>query len=85
MLNPEPERARSSATRKGGKGAWRERGLSRGMTGVTDMQIRVKQYNLVYGSLATLLGFMFWIYAVHMIVLFGAHLSAQAAGRPPGR
>jgi membrane protein len=44
---------------------------------------RLEQYNLVYGSLATMLGFMFWTYAVHAIVLFGAHLSAQAARRRP--
>ncbi|MBN1653299.1 MAG: YihY/virulence factor BrkB family protein [Deltaproteobacteria bacterium] len=43
---------------------------------------RFQQYNLIYGSLATILGFMFWTYAIHVIVLFGAHVSAQTAGAP---
>ncbi len=42
---------------------------------------RLEQYSLIYGSLATVLGFMFWTYAVHLSVLLGAHLSAQAARR----
>lgn len=41
------------------------------------LSAQLEQYNLIYGSLATVLGFMFWTYAMHVIVLFGAHLSAQ--------
>jgi membrane protein len=36
-------------------------------------------YELIYGSLATLVGLMFWIYLGSLITLFGAHLSAAVA------
>ena len=41
------------------------------------LSIQLEQYNLVYGSLATVLGFMLWTYAMHVTILFGAHVSAQ--------
>ena len=34
------------------------------------------RYELVYGSLGTLVGLMFWIYMISVITIFGAHLSA---------
>ncbi len=34
------------------------------------------QYELVYGSLSTVVTLMFWIYLISTIALFGAHLSA---------
>ncbi len=34
------------------------------------------QYELVYGSLSTVVALMFWIYLISSITLFGAHLSA---------
>ena len=36
-------------------------------------------YQLVYGSLGTLIALMLWIYLGSLIVLFGAHLSASVA------
>ena len=36
-------------------------------------------YNLVYGSLGTIVALMFWIYLLSVIVLFGAHLSSSIA------
>jgi membrane protein len=33
------------------------------------------QYELVYGSLGTVVALMFWIYLISAITLFGAHLS----------
>lgn len=40
-------------------------------------------YELVYGSLGTIVALMFWIYLSSWITLFGAHLSAAIA-RPSG-
>ena len=37
------------------------------------------QYELVYGSLATIVALMLWIYIGSLIILFGAHLSAAVA------
>jgi len=37
------------------------------------------QYELVYGSLATVVALMLWIYIGSLIVLFGAHLTAAVA------
>jgi len=34
------------------------------------------RYELVYGSLGTVVGLMFWIYLISVIAIFGAHLSA---------
>lgn len=34
------------------------------------------QYELVYGSLSTVVSLMFWIYLISTITIFGAHLSA---------
>ena len=34
------------------------------------------QYELIYGSLSTVVALMFWIYLISTITLFGAHLSA---------
>lgn len=36
-------------------------------------------YHLVYGSLASVLILMLWIYLISTVILFGAHLSAAAA------
>ena len=44
------------------------------------------QYELVYGSLGTVVALMLWIYVGSLITLFGAHLSAaiaQHAARSP--
>jgi membrane protein len=38
------------------------------------------RYELIYGSLGAVIIFMVWIYLNNLIVLFGAHLSAAAAG-----
>ncbi len=37
------------------------------------------RYELVYGSLATVVALLFWIYISNWITLFGAHLSAAVA------
>ena len=37
------------------------------------------QFELIYGSLGTIIGLMLWIYIGTMITLFGAHLSAAVA------
>ncbi len=37
------------------------------------------KYDLVYGSLGSLVALMFWIYITSWVALFGAHLSASAA------
>jgi len=37
------------------------------------------QYQLIYGSLGTVVGLMMWIYVCSLIALFGAHLSAAVA------
>ena len=34
------------------------------------------QYELIYGSLGTLAGLLFWVYLISLITIFGAHLSA---------
>ncbi len=34
------------------------------------------RYNLVYGSLGALVAFMFWMYIMNNIILFGAHIAA---------
>jgi membrane protein len=36
-------------------------------------------YNLVYGSLGTIVALMFWIYLISLIILIGAHLSSSIA------
>ena len=41
-------------------------------------------YHLVYGSLASVIVLMFWLYLVSAITLFGAHLSAAAARHHDG-
>jgi membrane protein len=38
------------------------------------------QYQLVYGSLGAIVAFLFLIYIISMITLFGAHLSAAIEG-----
>jgi membrane protein len=40
------------------------------------------QYELVYGSLGTVVALMFWAYLASWITIFGAHLGAAIAGRP---
>ena len=39
------------------------------------------QYQLIYGSLGTVVALMLWIYLCSWITLFGAHLSAAVAQR----
>jgi membrane protein len=39
------------------------------------------RYQLVYGSLGTVVALMFWIYLSSLITLFGAHVSAALASR----
>lgn len=39
----------------------------------------VAQYQLLYGTLGTIVALMFWIYLNYMIILFGAYLSAAIA------
>lgn len=39
----------------------------------------VVHYELVYGSLGTLIGLLIWIYLSASVVLFGAHISASVA------
>ena len=38
------------------------------------------QYQLVYGSLGAIVAFLFMIYLISLITLFGAHLSAAIDG-----
>jgi len=40
------------------------------------LQEGLVRYELVYGSLGTVVGLMFWIYLISVITIFGAHLSA---------
>lgn len=39
------------------------------------------RYEIVYGSLSTIVSLLFWIYLSNMIILFGAYLSASAQYR----
>lgn len=43
----------------------------------------LSQYQLVYGSLGTIVALLFWVYLTGIIVLIGAHLTAaiQASRR----
>lgn len=41
---------------------------------------RFGRYQLVYGSLGAILAFLFLIYVISFITLFGAHLSAAIEG-----
>jgi membrane protein len=41
---------------------------------------RFGQYQLVYGSLGAIVAFLFLMYIISMITLFGAHLSAAIEG-----
>jgi len=41
----------------------------------------LNRYNIVYGSFGVVVAFLFWIYLVTNVVLFGAHLGAACAGR----
>ena len=43
------------------------------------LKLGVAQYQLVYGTLGTIVVLMFWIYLNYMIILFGAYLSAAIA------
>ena len=43
------------------------------------------QYQLVYGSLGAIVAFLFMIYLISLITLFGAHLSAAIDGREMDR
>ena len=39
----------------------------------------LSNYNLIYGSLGTIVALMMWIYLISIIILFGAHLSSSIA------
>jgi len=41
----------------------------------------LNRYNVVYGSFGVVVAFLFWIYLVTNVVLFGAHLGAACASR----
>ncbi|MGB7545067.1 MAG: YihY/virulence factor BrkB family protein [Methanothrix sp.] len=41
----------------------------------------LSKYQLIYGSLGTVIALMLWIYLSGLICLFGAHLMAQMVGR----
>ncbi len=43
----------------------------------------LNRYNVVYGSFGVVIAFLFWIYLVTNVVLFGAHLGAACASRRP--
>lgn len=45
----------------------------------------VLQYQVVYGSLGTMIALLFWFYINNMIIIFGAHLTSAIARhqRPP--
>lgn len=43
------------------------------------LKLGVAQYQLVYGTLGTIVALMFWIYLNYMIILLGAYLSAAIA------
>lgn len=68
---------------------WREAAIAAGATiliiTVTSlgfnlyMDAGISRYNIVYGSIGTVLAFMLWIYLLSFIVLFGAYLSASIA------
>lgn len=40
------------------------------------LQVGLVRYELIYGSLGTVVSLMFWLYLISSITLFGAHLSA---------
>ncbi len=42
------------------------------------------RYNLVYGSLGTLVAFMFWTYAVCVVLVMGAYVSSETSRRYGG-
>jgi len=41
----------------------------------------LNRYNVVYGSFGVVVAFLFWIYLVTNVVLFGAHLGSACATR----
>ncbi len=41
----------------------------------------LNRYNVVYGSFGVVVAFLFWIYLVTNVVLFGAHLGAACASK----
>jgi len=41
----------------------------------------LNRYNVVYGSFGVVIAFLFWVYLVTNVVLFGAHLGAACASR----
>lgn len=41
----------------------------------------IVQYELIYGSLGTIVAMLFWIYLSSLIILYGAHLSAAVSHR----
>jgi YihY family inner membrane protein len=43
----------------------------------------LNRYNVVYGSFGVVVAFLFWVYLVTNVVLFGAHLGAACAERQP--
>ena len=43
------------------------------------------EYELVYGSLATVVALLLWVYLSSLLVLFGAHLTAAIAARSSAR
>lgn len=43
----------------------------------------LNRYNVVYGSFGVVIAFLFWVYLVTNVVLFGAHLGAACASRHP--
>ena len=45
----------------------------------------IVRYELVYGSLGTVVALMLWIYIGVLITLFGAHLSAAVARHRRGK
>lgn len=44
----------------------------------------LNQYNLIYGSLGTLVAFMFWLFVMNFLILLGGHVSSAVAHEKRG-
>jgi membrane protein len=67
-----------------GEAAWGALISSFGISAITAgftwyLQSGLSNYNLVYGSLGTIVALLFWIYLLSLIIFAGAHLSAAIA------
>jgi membrane protein len=52
------------------------------LTAGFSLYVRHMHYNLIYGSMAAVIGLMIWMYFVAMVVMIGAAFNASACGAP---